>query len=139
MRALGGIHRPDASSRALDYYWSALEDDVTVSLEALCGVVNACDHNDQWEDAMSILYSVLTKSLTTRWIVPGNELVIGPVNHAQSFRPDMLPRMGMFLSSVMSACNNAGQFATALLALRLLDLSLLETYRDCLRGSPTTT
>jgi hypothetical protein len=137
MRALGGCRsktirkstsNDDAeegfSSRALEYYWNAFGEGVTVSLEALCGVAAACETDGRWEDAMSLLFSVLTKSMHIRWIVPGNELSVGSIVEELDFHPDVLPRMGKFASIVMRVCNAHHEFATAVLAFRLVTSSL---------------
>lgn len=135
MRAMGGVggssrsrtggeNPGGVSARALDFYWSAIEEGVTVSLEALCGVAEACRNDGRWEDAMSVFFSVLTKSFHTRWIVPGNDLSITPVDERLGFHPEILPSLGPFVGSVLKACNDAGHFATGAMAVSLLQCSL---------------
>lgn len=130
MRAMGGTTSSSGgedrgvATRALDCYWSAMEEGVTVSLEALCGVAEACRNEGRWEDAMSVFFSVLTKSFHVRWLVPGSDLSITSLNEELAFHPEVLPSLGPFVGSVLRACNDAGHFATAALAVCLLHCSL---------------
>jgi pentatricopeptide repeat protein len=140
MRAMGGVVSGSSSSnkttttdgenhvgvstQALECYWSAMEENVTVSIEALCGVAEACRNDGRWEDAMSVFFSVLTKSFHHRWLVPGSLLSITPVDAENGFHPDVLPSLGPFVGSVLNACNDAGHFATGAIAVSLLQCSL---------------
>lgn len=126
MQALGGSQQAGVGGRALEYYWASQQDGVRVSVEALVGVVQACRRDGNWEDPISILFSVLTKAFASCWLVPAHELSVDAVDMSVPFRSDseILQQMGKFLVGVMTSCNEGGQFGVAILSLHLLNLSM---------------
>ncbi|KAL3913862.1 MAG: hypothetical protein SGILL_006325 [Bacillariaceae sp.] len=123
------------SGIALDLYHQALDERVTVSREALLGVVRACEQDERREGALSILSSIfdeekefMTRKEVDPWIVPGNELLIeetGSRRNAHS--SNNLQHMGELLASVMRSCNSSSDFGIALFQLQTYDMLLSTT------------
>jgi tetratricopeptide (TPR) repeat protein len=122
MQALGG--KAGSTARALTLFQQAEEDGVAVSVEALHGVVRACENDGNWEEAVTMLYSVLNRPHAFRSLVIGNKLEISELESSPELSFEVLQEFGLVLNTVMQACNAAGQFGVALLCLRLVELTL---------------
>jgi tetratricopeptide (TPR) repeat protein len=122
MQALGGD--AGSSARALALFQQAEEDGVAVSVEALHGVVLAFEKDGNWEEAVTLLFSVLNKPHALRSLVKGNKLEISELESSPELSFEVLQEFGLVLNTVMQACNAAGQFGVALLCLRLVELAL---------------
>jgi tetratricopeptide (TPR) repeat protein len=122
MQALGGD--AGSSARALALFEQAEEDGVAVSVEAMHGVVLAFENDGNWEEAVSLLYSLLNKPHALRSLVEGNKLEISELESSPELSFEVLQEFGLVLNTVMQACNAAGQFGVALLCLRLVELAL---------------
>lgn len=132
MQALRG--NAGSSTRALVLFKEAEEDGVAVSVEALHGVVCACENDGNWEEAVAMLYSVLNRPQSLRSLVIGNKLEISDLESSPQLSFEEVQEFGLVLNTVMQACNAAGQFGVALLCLRLVELALppsvLSPYHD---------
>jgi tetratricopeptide (TPR) repeat protein len=122
MQALGGD--AGSSARALALIQQAEEDGVAVSVKALHGVVLAFENDGNWEEAVTLLYSVLNKPHVLRSLAKGNKLEISDLESSPELSVEVLQEFGLVLNTVMQACNAAGQFGVALLCLRLVELAL---------------
>jgi tetratricopeptide (TPR) repeat protein len=122
MQALGG--NSGSIARALTLFQQAEEDGVAVSVEALHGVVRACENDGNWEEAVTMLYSVLNRPHSFRSLAIGNKLEISDLESSPELSFEVLQEFGLVLNTVMQACNAAGQFGVALLCLRLVELAL---------------
>lgn len=131
IRALGGSTVvEDASSRALELFREVMRDGKAVSIEALCGVVSACQRDDRLDGVLSVFFSVLDMGYEAAWLVTGDDFIASDSEPSDAFHFELLPDMGFFLDAVMRACNSAAEFGMALVAFRLFELSLPRSFLD---------
>lgn len=146
MRALGAASREYLSELALELYQQVRNDGCQISVEALCGVMQACERDGRWREAVELLIEVLDGCRSPHWLVSGKEtMAIESVEEAiESDGPTTsedvldraLPELGSLLSSVMRSCNAAEKFGIALLCCHLsCDTLLLAKSTDNQRKS----
>ncbi|KAG7368144.1 hypothetical protein IV203_030887 [Nitzschia inconspicua] len=117
---------PSVSQVALDLYRQIQQEGTSISLEALTGVVQACERDGEWQEALSIVWDVLENKKEARhfWIVSGNHLLIEDrdrMSIASLYDTQQLHRdMGGLLASVMRSCNVSSNFGISLFLLSLL-------------------
>ncbi|KAL3924359.1 MAG: hypothetical protein SGILL_001098 [Bacillariaceae sp.] len=116
---------------ALDLYQQVNEENVSVSSDALLGVVRACEHDKRWQEALSIFSSVLDESKQDfmsgddPWIVPGNHLFIEELgHHGVVSSSNNRPQIGEMLASVMRSCNESSNFGISLFCLEMLRVAV---------------
>jgi hypothetical protein len=133
-----------SATRALDYYRDAKAQGMTISLQALQGVVLACECDGKWQEAVELLLSVLSLSSTRgnqnsdntaagaaaaskSWIVRGEELDIQSLSEGAviPYVPDFQQKLVPILETTMRACNAAGHYGISMLCLRLWSMSLI--------------
>jgi hypothetical protein len=127
LRAMGGSSRPDSSARALQLFNDIQESrSALITVEALLGVVSACDNEGKWEDAVDFFFS-LTKTLPSIQLrlVRADELYVLTDKSAavSSVDSDGFAHLELVLNAVMQACNASRQFGVALLCHHLLAAS----------------
>jgi len=136
MRSLGGSTVEGAAARALHFYRQVEEDRMTISVEALAGIVGACENEGSWGDAVSFLFMVLDKPRNIPWLVAGNELQILDIESVNQLPDKPWIDLGIVLDRVMRSCNAHSQFGVAMLCFRLFQLSiphqLTEPYKQSL-------
>jgi hypothetical protein len=131
------------SKLALMLFHQSREENVTISREALLGVVEACERDKDWKSALSVLRTVIEEdeieheknnsnnnnNNIASWIVPGSHLTIierdQRANDGNFNSP--LSEMGPFLASIMRNCNSSSNFGMSLFSLRLFQMQLLFT------------
>jgi hypothetical protein len=125
------LEAPSKSDIALRLYHQTLAENVTISREALLGVVMCCEQDERWQEALSVLMSVFDeeKRLMANenidpWIVPGNRLVIEERGHQGVHASNNLLQMSEMLASVMRNCNASSHFGISLFCLQLFDMLL---------------
>jgi hypothetical protein len=122
------------SDTALEFFQQTRQEGVTISIEALRGVVGACECDRRWMDAVSILYEILENAKHADWIVPGSGMVISDrrdgIDDSSTTVPSAsvavrwLPEIGGVLASAVRACNASSKFGVSLLLFRLVDIAL---------------
>lgn len=125
IRAIGEVNADDPSEgreRAVELYRQAIESGSSVSVQALCSVVNTL--SGDWETATNLFLSVIEKK-PTQMLVCGDEsqITLEPTQTQQSSR-DVIPQLGLLLDRVMQVCNSSQKFGLALLCLRLFEVSV---------------
>jgi len=134
------------SKLALMLFQQSREESVTISREALLGVVEACERDKDWKSALSILRTVIEEDkiinedkIIEPWIVPGSHLTIIGIERDQIIlnnndgnittvdNSSSLLEMGPFLASIMRNCNSSSNFGMALFSLRLFQLQLFSS------------
>lgn len=125
------MSREGMSAAALHFFRQSLEERVTISLEALRGIVQACEQDMDTDGAVSVLLTILENSDKKNWIVSGSEMSIDVVNSTEASKLGRgtvsecwLPEMGDILASVMRTCNMTSSFGTALFCQRIFDMHL---------------
>jgi hypothetical protein len=125
MRAMKG--KNGMSSLALGFFQQALDEDVCISFEALQGVVEACEHDQNLEGAISVLLKILQDHNKLNWIVDGSELSISERLEPESFQlageSIWMSHIGQILASVMKTCNSTSNFGIAIFCFQLMHLS----------------
>lgn len=118
---------PSASQVALDLYHHSQQEGRTISLDALTGVVRACEKDGERQHALSIILSIIdeVKDLQRSWIVPGNRLLIEDRDKVSSSEDrydcqSLLLDMSGPMASAMRMCNASSNFGTSLFLLSLL-------------------
>lgn len=129
MRALGASTSENLSELALELYQKAKDDEYQISVDALCGVVQACEGDGRWKEAVEVLLEFLDGCHSEHWLVDGNDTMsIVSVEEARendrSSSPDDVLRqarsqIGSMLASVMRACNADEKFGMAMLCCHL--------------------
>ena len=140
-------HPWHGSRLALELFRQSREEGVTISREALVGVAQACEREQNWRGAFSVLRTVLDEeeavhaarsrspdsnnqeSHPAPWLVPGSWLKITERDQLAhcSIEISHLPSLGSFLASVMRNCNRSSNFGMALFALELFRIQLLQS------------
>ena len=136
MRALGRTKRLGQSNRALDFFCQVEKDGVLMSVEALSGVVQACENDGDWRNAMNVLLPVFgNRDSISSWLVPANELMEESPPDTRSTKNNYdnppqthLPELGSVLVPVIRACNASGQFGLSLLCFRIFELAIPSTF-----------
>ena len=118
MRACGGM--PRKSELAWNLLQQVKQEGRQASIEAIQGVISACEWDGRWEDTLSLFLSTLADD--TRWIGDGDDLDLYLVQDAKRNTGIKKNILGKILASVMRACNGAGEFAIALICSRLRQL-----------------
>ena len=135
MRALGASSRENVSELALDMYQHVRKEELQLSVDALCGVVKACERDGKWRAAVEVLMDFLDHCYDPHWLINGDDdipkiirLDEASKSYAQPSPAEILsralPQVGDMLSSVMRSCNASRNFGMALLCCRLVDDAL---------------
>ena len=144
-----GAGNNEDSKLAMELFRTSREEGITISREALLGVVEACERDKDWRGALSVLRTVLEEeeanlehftnsdkgnatkhySMTTPWIVSSDRLSIAerdqPGGASNAVEGDknrartVLLDLGPVLASVMRNCNSSSNFGMSLFGLRL--------------------
>ena len=135
MQAMGS--REGMSTLALQYFDQVVSEGVTISPEALLGIVEACEQDRNWEGSISVLERVLENLNKTNWVVPGIEMAVTECISHESHDPSsgfvmaaLFPELDKILASVMRVCNLTSKFGLALFCLRLTELSVPSTKEE---------
>jgi len=129
------------SRLAMELYRQSREENVTISPEALVGVVEACERDKNWRGAFSVLRTVLEEEESilydnniddkgnhqAPWIVPSERLSIferdnigvASASSDETNSMAVVPDLGPLLASVMRNCNSTSNFGLALFGLQL--------------------
>jgi hypothetical protein len=118
MRASGGM--PNRSELALNLLQQAKKDGRKVSVEAIHGVVSACDWDGRWENALSIFLSIFEEE--PHWVADGDDLLDNCIYDVEGNARIKKDAVGKIVVPTMSACNRAGEFAISLMCVGLLQL-----------------
>jgi hypothetical protein len=135
---------PSVSQVALDLYHQSQQEGTTISLDALTGVVQACEQDGKWQQALSIVWSVLdeTKDIQKSWIASGNHLLIEERDRKSSSagqyetQQQFLWDVGDLLASVMRSCNSSSNFGISLFLLTLLQSRVTIAADDVVSSDP---
>lgn len=127
MRAIEA--RDGASSLALELFDDCITEGVTISSDALLGVLKACEHDRNMHGALSVFDYILDSATRKNWIVPGAELAIHDCESEEATRLSngtvaarWLPQMSEHMATVMRTCNSNSSFGTGLFYLKRVDL-----------------
>ncbi|CAB9530933.1 expressed unknown protein [Seminavis robusta] len=123
--AMRAFAKCGSGSEAMAMLRQALEEERAVSEVALHGVFSALERDEEWRDAVDLLFRLWADD-TSIHVVPGAELEIPSVEDTEpngEFQRSLIDH-GSVLSCVMRACNTAGEFGVALLCFMLVDVSL---------------
>eukprot|EP00980_Cylindrotheca_fusiformis_P030724 scaffold25303_cov117-Cylindrotheca_fusiformis.AAC.4 len=125
MRSMKG--RRGMSPLALDFFHQSLDENVSISIEALEGIAEACEQDQNLEGALILLFTILQDRNTLSWIVDGSELTIlerSEIESASLAKESVwMSRRGKTLASVMRTCNVTSNFGVAWFCAQLVDLS----------------
>lgn len=125
MRAMKG--KSGMSSLALDLFQQALNENLCISIAAVQGVVEACEHDQNLEGALSVFLETLQNRNNKRWIVDPLDLSIREVSDNKLSNSDdgsiWESNSGRLLASVMRTCNLTENFGVALWCAELVNLS----------------
>mmetsp|Transcript_9891 Transcript_9891/g.23402 ORF Transcript_9891/g.23402 Transcript_9891/m.23402 type:complete len:673 (+) Transcript_9891:34-2052(+) len=123
MRAMKG--KKGTSEMALKFFQEVLDEDVTISIEALQGIAEACEHDRDWETALGLLFYILKNHNRPNWIVDGSKQeireLLSVVTKQSPDDPSWMAELGPILASVMRTCNADSNFGTAIFCLLLID------------------
>lgn len=122
------------SNLALELFRQSRKEGVTISKEALLGVVEACERDKDWKNALWVLRILLdehavelnTKTNLAPWVVPGSHLEIVERDGVPRDNAIQVEELGSVLASVMRNCNQTSSFGMSLFALQLFRTELLE-------------
>ncbi len=130
------IHDYCDSRLALELFRQSLEENVTISQDALLGVVEACERDKDGKEALSVLRTILEEvendkdSKLASWIVSSEQLSIVERDQLEDSRIDtgnmILPHLGPLVASVMRNCNSTSNFGLSLFALKMYQNTLLQ-------------
>lgn len=129
MRAMGKSQNAGKSQDAIQLFRQALADDLTISIEALQGVVGACELDLKWEEAVGVFFSFLRHLKGDTWVVPGSELRIPQIGDESVSENLVGTSISLaaevdLLCSVMRACNASEKSGSALLCFQLFEAFL---------------
>lgn len=123
MRSMKG--KRGTSEMALNLFQEVWDEDMTISIEALQGVAEALERDDEWEAALGYLLYVLDNHNRPNWIVDGTKQEIrdrfSVETRGSAGESSWSTKMGQLVASVMRTCNASSQFGTALFCLQLID------------------
>jgi hypothetical protein len=124
MRACGNSTHEGSSVQAMTLLRQALEGGITVSAEALFGVLGACEHDKNWMDAVDVLLKCLNDG-NNIWLVAGSALQIPTIEDLLEKSSPATSKLDRetILSLVMRTCNAANQCGVSLLCLMLAENS----------------
>ena len=129
MRAM--VAKDGMSDSAMDFFRQTQEEGVAISPEALRGVFSACEQDGRWEDAVSVLATILDHYKDENWVTSGSDMVISDwgservsTKSGNSSSDAWLADVGVILASVMRTCNKSSNFGMSMLCFRLLDLQI---------------
>jgi hypothetical protein len=134
MRAMAA--KDGMSEQAMEFFHQTEEEGVTISFDALRGVILACEQDGNWEAASSVIMTILDRSNNSNWIVRGSNMSISDIasevvsSNELSVAVRWLPEMGDILASVIRTCNSTSNFGIAMLCLRLVELHLPSTVEN---------
>ena len=130
MRALGASSRENVGELALDMYQHVKKEELQVSVDALCGVVKACEYDGKWREAVEVLMDFLDHCHDPHWLIDGDDvskivrLDEALKSYDEPFPVEILsralPQVGDMLCSVMRSCNASANFGMALLCCHLV-------------------
>lgn len=125
MRAFENSMQESGSIQAVNLLKQTVESERTVSFEALCGVLSACERDKNWEDAVDIFFRYISEK-SNLCVVGGSSLQIPTVDDyiEQNTIGRSIVGCGRMLASVMRTCNAANQSGVSLLCFILADKSL---------------
>ena len=110
------------SERALNLLDQVIADRMTISIEALFGVLEACRNSGNWMDAVAVLFALMERDPKDPWLVPGDLLKISDVEFCDYPSDRLRPRLGVLLASVMHGCITESQPGLAMLCFRLFEI-----------------
>ncbi len=126
--------RDGGSTLALQLFHDTLEEGVTISDDALLGILKACEHDRNLEGCLSVFNCILDDVSSDNWIVPGLELAIydresdgAKLLSNGTVASRWLPEMSHHLASILRTCNSVSSFGTGLFYIRRLDLAMHES------------
>ena len=123
---------PGHSHIGVERFRQAQKEDVTISQDALLGIIGACECDGDWEEAAAILLVILDNYGRSDWIVPASAMMISDRETVSSIDvPSKSPTssldatwLGHILASVMRTCNSSSNYGVSLLLCRLVDIGL---------------
>ena len=120
MRAFEDSLHEGGSSQAVKLLQKTRDDELTVSFQAIRGVLSACERDKNWKDATSIFLQCINAELC---LVEGSSLDIPTVDDfiEQGNPARSNVDWGSILSIVMRTCNAASQSGMSLMCLMLAD------------------
>lgn len=123
MRAMKG--KKGTSEMASDFFQEALDEDVTISIEALQGIMEAYERDSDLETALGLLFYIHEHHNRPNWLVDGSKQDIQERFSVETKKsldePSWITKLGPVLASVMRTCNSDLNFATAIFCLLLID------------------
>ena len=135
MRAFGDCSTMNLSEVAVELYQQVKNDDFQISIEALCGIVKACERDGRWDDAVETFTEFLGRCRDPGWLVAGNEtasivsreeaIANNKMVDSDTVLQQALPQIGSMVASVMRACNADKKFGMALLCSQLACTTLM--------------
>lgn len=144
IRAMKG--KRGTSELAAKFFQEVLDENVTISIEAVQGVVGAFELDEDWEASLGFLLYILENHKRPKWLVDGTKLEIRelfPLPTSESTdESNWVTKMGPLLASVMRTCNARSQFGTSILSLllttengeKLNEMSITTKLTTCLSG-----
>lgn len=121
--------RDGGSTLALQLFQDVMQEGVTISDDALLGILKACEHDQNLEGCKAVFDCILDNASRDDWIVPGIDLYIGDCESDQSkslsngtVASRWLPEMSKHLASVVRTCNSVSSFGTGMFYIRRFDL-----------------
>lgn len=129
MRASWG--RQEGSSSALQFFHDSVAEGLTISDDALLGVLRACERDGNVEGCLSVLDCILQNASRDNWIVPGLELNICECetddaarlsNGTTAYR--WLPTMSQQLACALRTFNAVSNFGTGMFYLTRLHMAM---------------
>jgi len=132
MRAIGGCRDVGLGSEALRLYHEIQkESSALITLEAIYGVLSACENEAKWEEAVDVLFSILNDygDILSRIVRTDDELLSSYGIEKRSFSAAQYngdyAGLELLLIPVMRTCNSAGQPGVSVLCQQLLAVSSL--------------
>lgn len=119
MRA--SVARSGLSTMALKLFQDTIKQGWTISSEALLGVLEACENDDDMESSLMVMERILNNFSNDSWLVPGSELSIPDQNSEDGKRLSggavgtyWLPQMSSHFACVLRCCNSQSSFGTGM-------------------------
>jgi len=129
MRAIGSKLNMDV--RAGTLFQMAVQEGISISHEALKGVLLSCEQDGNVDLALSIFMEVLNGHQRKGWLVRGSELSTRDVEEERETNAVDLEEMGGFVAAVLRICNATHNYGLAISCLRLfaLEVSPLQDHK----------